>query len=260
MQPLVLALLALSSLNSIPISTTGQVGPQQAASPDHAIIQKRQIVLVRSAALLNSSSHKKRAVVTYPVISGLNATVLRRVHTLLDFKNIFDYSLREYREDTWLDEFSYVVGHNGDYLLDITFSQSGSAAYPDDQSRHFLINLRNGNLVKASEAFEAGKLRALRELVDRKLQAELKQILVELAESTNDPEDIRIAGEAQEPLEFKIENLDDFSVSTKGVSFLYDAGYPHVIQAFEPSGKYFFSYAELKPYIKRDGPLGQFIH
>jgi len=155
--------------------------------------------------------------------------------------------------------FSYKVNHNGNYLLDITFSQSGSAAYPDDQDKHFLINLKNGNVVKASDAFIREKFAPLTAMVDRKLKLELKEILESLKDSKSDPEDIRIAREAQEPLEFKVENLDDFSVSTKGVTFLYDAGYPHVIRAFQPSGTYFFSYAELKPYIKRDGPLGQFI-
>jgi hypothetical protein len=257
MQSLVLAFLTLFSLTPISNGNTGQV---KTTSPDHATIQRRRIVLVRSAALVGTGSHKKRAVVTYPVVTGLNPPVLRRVQALLDFKNIFDYSLKEYREDTWLDEFSYAVNHNANYLLDITFSQSGSAAYPDDQSKHFLIDLRGGRIVKASDAFEANKLASLSELVNKKLQAELKQILVDLKEATGDPEDARIAGEAQESLQFKIENLDDFSVNAKGVSFLYDAGYPHVIRAFEPNGKYFFTYSELKPYIKRDGPLGQFIH
>ena len=45
----------------------------------------------------------------------------RRVRALLDFKNIFGYSLKEYREDAWLTEFDYVVNHNGNSLLDITF-------------------------------------------------------------------------------------------------------------------------------------------
>jgi hypothetical protein len=83
--------------------------------------------------------------------------------------------------------------------------------------------------------------------------------LTDLSESKSDPEDIRISREAGEVQEFKIENLDDCSVGARGITFLYDAGYPHAIQAFEPEGRYFFSYAELKPYIKRDGILGQFV-
>ena len=255
MQKLVLIALSLLSFTSSSV-VASQTGT---AKEDQAIVQRRRVVLLRSPKLVKQFSYKKRAVVVYPVVSGLSAPILRRVRSLLDFKNIFDYSLKEYREDTWLDEFSYKVNHNGNYLLDITFSQSGSAAYPDDQNKHFLINLRNGNVVKASDAFVKDKLGQLSVLVDRKLKLELKEILGSLRDSKSDPEDVRIASEAQEPLECKLENLDDFEVGAKGITFLYDAGYPHVIQAFEPIGRYFFSYSELKPYIKRDGPLGQFI-
>ena len=96
--------------------------------------------------------------------------------------------------------------------------------------------------------------------LNQKLQAELKTILQELSDSRSDAEDVRIARKAQEPLRFTLENLDNFSVDPKGITFLYDAGYPHAIQAFEPVGRYFFSYSELKPYIKPDGPLRQFTH
>ena len=47
--------------------------------------------------------------------------------------------------------------------------------------------------------------------------------------------------EAYEALKFEAQNLDEFSVGRKGVTFLYDAGFPHVIRALEPDGHYFFS-------------------
>jgi hypothetical protein len=58
----------------------------------------------------------------------------------------------------------------------------------------------------------------------------------------------------------RLRTLTTFSVGAKGITFLYDAGYPHAIQAFEPMGTYFFSYLEFKPYIKRDSLLGQFLN
>src|ERR1044072_5633957 len=106
---------------------------------DHAIIQRRRIVLTRSPAIAKQFPSKKRAVISYPVVSGLDPIVQRRVRSLFDFKNIFYYSLQEYREDSWLEEFDYVVNYNANSLLDITFNQSGSGAYPDDQSKHLLI-------------------------------------------------------------------------------------------------------------------------
>ena len=217
------------------------------------------MLIIRRSALIKDFPNKKRAIVTYPVISGLkNAQVLGRVQTILQVKNVFDSSIAEYRDDNWLEEFSYKVNYNKNNILDITFTQDGSGAYPDTQTRHFAINLKNGNVIKASDVFIASSLPTLRAMLDGKLQNELKEILESLKDSNSDPEDVRIASEAQEPQGYTIENLDDFEVGAKGITFLYDAGYPHVIQAFEPNGRYYFSYSELKPFIKRDGPLGQF--
>lgn len=263
MLALILALLFILSfpILSFPRPAIQANTPRANFAEDRVIIQRRRVVLVRSPKLAKHFSDRKTAVVIYPVVSGLtNPLVLRRVRSLLTFKNIFDYSLDDYRNDAWLSEFDYLVNHNGNYLLDITFTQSGMAAYPDEHSKHFLINLKDGSLVKASEVFEPSKLAALAAMVDSKLQTELKQMANENA-SMNDMEasDKESLKDAHRNLRFEVENLDEFSVGRKGITFLYDAGFPHVIKAFEPEGRYFFSYSELKPYIKRNGSLRQFV-
>lgn len=258
-----MSLIALVFLSFI--SFNGEIGHANAAlvadTHDRAVIQRRRTVLIRTGRIAKEFPHKKRAVVTYPVVSGLrNPEVLRRVRSLLDFKNIFDSSLKEYREDAWLEEFNYEVNHNGNSLLDITFRQSGSGAYPDDHEKHFLINLDNGRLVKASDAFAPDKLASLAAAVDRKLQQELRELAAEHAKDKDaGPEERESIKQAYENLKFEIANLDDFSVGPKGITFLYDAGFPHVIQALAPAGKYLFTFAELKLYIQPNGPLGQFV-
>lgn len=231
-----------------------------AAVQDHATIQRRRIVLKRNAEITKQFPNRKTAVVTYPVISGLSPDVLRKVRALLSFKNIFDYSLTEYREDSWLSEFSYVVNHNANSLLDITFTQSGLAAYPDEQSKHFLIDLRSGTLITAADAFKSEKLSLLSALVDRKLQQEIERLRKENAAlKDRDRDEVASVNDAYDILNVEPKDLDNFSVSRSGITFLYDSGFPHVIKALEPKGQYFFSYDELKPYIESHGPLGQFV-
>ena len=227
---------------------------------DHATIQRRRIVIKRSTEIAKHFPNRKTAIVTYPVISGLSPNVLRKVRALFSFKNIFDYSLAEYRDDSWLSEFSYVVNHNANSLLDITFTQSGLAAYPDEQSKHFLIDLRSGTVVTAAEAFKSEKLSLLSALVDRKLQQEIERLRKENADlKDRDRDEVASVNDAYDILKFEPKDLDNFSVSRSGITFLYDSGFPHVIKALEPKGHYFFSYEELKPYIESYGPLGQFV-
>ena len=252
-------LLPLVVLLLLPAGTQAQLH-RAASSNDRATVTSRRVVIVRRGALVRDFPGKKTATVTYPVISGLSdPKVLRRVQSILQVKNAFDSSLAEYRQESWLEEFTFKVNYNRNYILDITFTQSGSGAYPDTQTKHIGVNLKNGSVIKASDVFVNDKLDSLAVLVNRKLQNELNQILKENSGSNSDAEETRIIREAQEVQKFTKENLDDFSVGTKGLTFLYDAGYPHVIQAFEPVGRYFFSYSELKPYIKGDGLLGQFV-
>ena len=194
-----------------------------------------------------------------PIVSGLSdPVVLARVRSELDIKKAFNSTLQEYREDTWLDDFGYKVNYNNDYLLDITFTQNGLGAYPDTHEHHVLINLRNGARVRAAHVFEATKLDALVELVNGELQLEIRKLRAEHMGGLQHDDDRQTLSDAYGHLEFDRMNLDEFSVSKTGVTFLLDAGFPHVMKALEPQGRYFFSYKALNDYIRRDGPLGMF--
>ena len=229
---------------------------------DRVVIEKRRVVIVRTGKFVRDFPSRRRAVISYPFIrSGAsNAAALRKVRALLQVKNIFETSVAEYREDTWLDEFNYKVNYNRNFILDITFTQEGMGAYPDGQTRNFAINLKTGEVIKARDVFKAEALKTLAEMVDRKLQAENEQTLKDIEREPDfKAEDRDYYREQFAPLKFEINNLDDMSINDKGVTFLYDAGFPHVIQAYEPNGQYFFSYAELRSYIKPEGPLGIFV-
>jgi len=234
-------------------------GITQTRATDRVILRPRRVVLVRTGEIARNFPERKRAIVVYPIVSGLSdAAVLRRVRSALDIKNAFGSTLADYRGDAWLSEFGYKVNYNADYLLDITFTQSGMGAYPDDQDRHILINLRDGSVVTAADVFEPNKLDALAQLVDRELQREIGKLEAENLTGITDADERKSINDAYANLKYERANLDEFSVSRSGVTFLYDAGFPHVIQALEPQGRYFFSYKTLKDYLRRDGLLAKF--
>jgi hypothetical protein len=227
---------------------------------DRVTVQPRSVVLLRSRKVARDFPGRNRAIVRYPIVLGLtDATVLRRIQNTLAIKNVFDSTLEEYRHDSWLTDFDYKVNYNKNYLLDITFQQSGVGAYPDTQTKHFLISLRSGMVIKAADAFNPDSLATLAEMANQKLKAETRERIKEAeADKDSDADQKSSLKDQLEQLTFTVENLDEFSVNDKGLTFLYDAGFPHVIQALQPDGRYFFSYAELRPYIKRNGPLGVF--
>ena len=251
---------AKASLAALFLVTLGFVSQTHAAD-ERAVVTRRRVVIVRTGQLARQFPHKRRAVVVLPVVSGLsNPAVLRKVRAALDLKNVFDTSLEEYRQDAWLEELDFKVNYNKNQLLDITFWQTGSGAYPDTHRAHKTISLRTGDVLKAADVFEPGSLERLAGMAHEKLLAEIKEMRRVVEEDATIPaEEKPSLKDAYSELSFKVEDLDQFVVGDRGVTFLYDAGFPHVIQALEPDCEYFFTYAQLAPYIRRDGPLGRFV-
>lgn len=248
---LALSLLLLSLVCSHRVSALS-ISPQESV-----VVVKKTVVLIRTGRVARDQPHKKKATVSYPIIkSGVSdPVVLSRVRSLLNVKNIFDSSLEEYRQDTWLSDFDYTVNYNKNFILDITFKQEGSGAYPDSQDKHLAINLKTGRLITVADVFEPGMLVSLAGVVNRRLQAEMKETVDQVNQDKSiDAEEKARVPELYEDLKFEVKDLNDFMIDGSGITFLYEAGFPHVVQAYEPNGHYKFSYAELAPYLKRKDP------
>ena len=233
--------------------------PAQIHSQSKATIIRKRIVIVRSGKFAKDFPDRTRATISYPLVTRVsNPAILSKVRSLLSVANIFETSLKEYRENNWLDEFDYVVNYNDNNILDVTFTQSGMAAYPDSQSRTISIDLRTGSVIKARDVFVVAKLTELARLVDAKLQKDTAEVTL-AAKADRQLTEASSIVEALEEVKFEVKDLDDFSINKDGVTFLYEVGFPHAHRAFEPGGHYLFSYSKLKPFINPNGPLGQFI-
>ena len=213
------------------------------------------------------ADHKREFEVIYPVISSRNGShVRRKILSNIDYWKVFDWSgndfslTSEIEDGGWITNLYFDVKYNANNLLDIWLMMDGVGAYPDTATRHIVIDLRTGKKLKISDLFKRSKLVLLRNAIRRKMKES----------------EARLEGSEKEVLKFERENgiyndyhpspenlqlkdLDGFSISNKGVTFLYDYGYPHVSQAIEPSGEFFMSFRQLKPFIRRDGLLARFI-
>src|SRR5260221_11970246 len=234
--------------------------PADVFAQDRVTVRTRKGVIVRSGKIVRDFPERKRAMVRYPIVFGLsNSAVLRRVRRTLAIKNIFGMSLEEYRRDDSLEDFDYKLNYNQNYLLDVTFQHSGMGAYPSTETRHFLINLKNGMVIRTADVFRTEALAPIAAMANQKLKAETKELVKVVTDDKElNAEQKDSLKEQLEQLTLTVENLNELSVSDKGVTFLYDAGFPHVIRALQPNGEYFFTYAELRSYIKPTGSLGIF--
>lgn len=225
------------------------------------VITPKRIVYTRK--LKNIEPEKKTFEVRYPVVSGaITSAAKKNLNDTISYWRVFETSLKESLTDRSLVSLDYTVNYNKKGILDISLKSETIGAYLDMHTVNLVIDEKTGKTIKFNDAFAANSRTKLANLVDVKLAAEKKEIIKSIdadRESFSDAEGRDSAKQQVNELIFTGENFNEFSVNDKGVTILYDAGFPHVIQALQPDGRYFFTWAQIKPFVRRDGLLARFI-
>ncbi len=241
-----------------------------AQSSPGAVEVKESVVKLQRGKQGQEYPDYKTAEIHFPLVSGLpDAVVMARVQEAVSLKKVFGQTPEEFRKefqgDNWsLDSIEYQINFNRDEILSLTYTQCGTGAYPSCGDDYVNVFLRDGFVITPQKAFD--NLPGLARLADGALRAEIRKAL---ADAKNDKE---IGEEGREFLEqqfngdeseikkpYPVEKLKSFIVGEKGITFIYDYGFPHVGQALQPPGRFFFSWEKLKPFIKADGPFGKFV-
>jgi hypothetical protein len=201
--------------------------------------------------------YKKTFTVELPIVIGLrNRALERKIEAILDYEKVFDFKVSdEIKRDYWLDSAGYQVNYNNRGVLDIMLFIEGSAAYPSGVEKNLVIDIRLAKQVRAADVFT--NLAELAAEVKKAQQAEMKAAS-EAYKKDPDAADFD-ATEYFQNADFTVENLNEFSVDDRGVTFIYRYRFPHAALALEPEGRFFFSWTQLESFIRRDGLLGKFV-
>jgi hypothetical protein len=195
------------------------------------------------------------ATLTMPVVKGLDGSVQNKVQGALNLKSVLDTSVEELQTELncWVDNVAFEVNFNRNSLLDISFTLTGTGAYTSSRTRNVVVSLKTGQRLKASDVFVSGTLSPLARKINETMQADILKTIQAVKKNNYDVE------RAFEGNVFEPPNLDAFSVGEKGLTFAYYFDFPQAIKSAEPKGRYFFSYDQLKSFIKPDGPLGPLV-
>jgi hypothetical protein len=198
---------------------------------------------------------KKTFTVTRPVVKASTPTRSKKIGAAISYEKVSDLNIKEEINDVqWLEEATYKVNYNKNGILDITLTVSGTGAYPSTFDRTVVVDTKTGSRVTPKDVFT--DLAGLAAKGKKAQEAEIKQGLAEIKKEEPDAESPE---NLFENANFTVENLNEFSINDRGVTFIYDYGFPHVIQAMQPDGRYFFTWKELKRYIKPAGLFGRFV-
>lgn len=233
-----------------------------AFSQGAVVVTPKKTVYTRKGKV--SLKEKRTFTVIYPVVSGaISAAAKKKLENTLSYWRVFETTLAENMSGyDWLTEMSYKVNYNKNGILDISLTQEGVGAYPDGQTVTMVVDLKTGEQIKFDDVFIADKKPDFAAIVNQKLDTEKKAIIKEIDGgnfSDGDKEANDALREQLQGLEFTADTFDEFTISDSGITILYDAGFPHAIQAAQPDGRYFFAWSEIKSFIKPAGLLGRFV-
>lgn len=204
-----------------------------------------------------SRADRREANLRYPIVTGVeNPEMQSKIQTSIDLKSVFGKSLEEmeaeYQENHWMENLDYKVNFNDRGLLSLTYIGYGVGAYPSEFVRSRSVNLRTGAILRPHDLFKTESLGAIALMVDRQLQQAIQTKVAELDKDENAKDIDRAIFRAHR---FRIKNLNDFTLTPKGIIFHYRFGFPHVILAAEPQSDYLIPYAQLKSQFKPNSPL-----
>lgn len=199
--------------------------------------------------------HKKSFTVTRPIVKASTPALSKKIQDAISFEKVSEINIKEELSDVqWLEDADFKVNYNKNGLLDISLFVEGSGAYPSGYTRTVVIDLKTGNRITPDMVFTGldGLAAMVKELQKKEIETAITDIKKEDPE-TEDP------AQLFESADFKAEDLANFTIDDKGITFTYDYGFPHVIQAMQPEGRFFFKWADLKGHTKSAGLFGQFV-
>ncbi len=213
---------------------------------------------------LEDNNWRKEFTVRYPIIEGIkNESINLKINSLLSYEKVFDISIEEFiEEDNWLEELDYTIKFLKKPFLNIELMMSGTAAYPTFASQNIVVNYETGDRIFAKDLFEKKSLSRLVSIINEFVEIDLLKSSIQEKYYDEIPL-VKPKGEDKIELlkdqlfikNFKITDLNDFSLEEDGINFNFNFGFPRVLLFLEPEGKYYFSFHLLNNLLKKIVPL-----
>jgi hypothetical protein len=214
-------------------------------------ITQKTIVYTRPKA---EEDWRKHFSITWPHVRAASPAVTRKIQNALSYKTVLDVDLNdELQGEGGLEGATFEVEYNKKGLLGVMLYAEGMGAYPASLTRRVLINSRTGNVLGPTDLFT--DLPGLIAMVKKKQRIEIAAARVVIKE---DPDFGDMIDPFEESAQISPLKLDQMTISEKAITFHHNYEFRHQIKALEPDGDFTYTWVQLRPYIKRGGPLATF--
>lgn len=194
---------------------------------------------------------KKTFNITYPRVRAATPALSQRIERAISYESVLQLRINdELTKYQWLDEADFDVKYNKNGILCVQLSMDGSAAYPDGTIKVVCADTRLGVRARPADVFI--DIPGLTAMVRKAQEKEKREAIPRIKRENSDVEQPELLfGDKH----FTQKDLDGYEVGDKGITFHYDYDFIHVARALEPDGTFFYTWAQLRPYIKKGGLL-----
>jgi hypothetical protein len=151
---------------------------------------------------------------------------------------------------TGVDSADFEVNANIRNVLSMSIHYETLYAYPDMQDAYVNFNSNTGAAIGITDILTEASLPVIASKLDVVLQARIAQLKTELAAEIESGE---VEATQWDDLHVTAADLESFSTTPDGITFHYDAGFPHAIVALEPDGEFKVPFEALDPAISSTG-------
>lgn len=197
--------------------------------------------------------------ISWPQAVDAESDVDDKINAALSFETITGENLEEITS-AWatdpeevhpgLQSVNFTVDGNVRNVLSLTINQEYLGAYIDFSSSYHNFNSNTGAPVGITDILTSSSLPTIASVLDKELQSRIAELKTELAAEIASGE---VEASTWDDLHVTAESLEAFSATSDGITFHYDPGFPHVIQALEPSGEFEVSIDALDAAISPTG-------
>jgi len=221
------------------------------AQSQKVVVTGNKVTYIRPNPL---ADFKKTFTINHPVVTAASQSLSVKIESAISFQKVIPLDIaEEVNEIQCTKRVVKKCFENETWGCWVASSFEGSGGYPSGSTKTVVVDTLIGDRVKPPDTFK--NLSRLVALVKKSQKAEIAKAIKAIRKDPDfrEPDPKTLFGSAN----FTTDDLDWFSISQKGVTFNYDYGFPHVIQALQPDGKFFFSWKQLKPYIKAGSLLSR---
>ena len=202
-------------------------------------------------------SDNSEITITWPEPRNLSTTIKNRITHVIAYQNLTGEPLQATEHfyakcECGVVGGNYQIHYDGNNILSLSVTVDRLGAYPSSSTTHHSFNLQTGFELKAEEIFKSAKLDELTKKINEQLQS-----YIEVAKPEAEKQDWQLNPDDFKH-EFSKKHINNFILTTEGVTFFYNFDFPHAVKAAEPKSDIAFSYEELADFFSEEGLLHAF--